>query len=46
LGDLFPSQLAGLLSGFLGMLIGSLAPQLIPHENASHRRHRGIESAN
>lgn len=43
MGELFPSQLAGLVAGILGMVTGSLAPQLIPHEKAPHRRHSGLE---
>lgn len=34
-GELFPSQLAGLLAGMLGMVLGSLLPQYIPHSPAS-----------
>ncbi len=38
LGDAFPGQLAGLLMAFVGMLVGSLAPQWIPnHRSHTHR---------
>ena len=37
-GEIFPGQLAGLLAGFGGMLIGSLAPQALKNRKA-HKRH-------
>ncbi|MFG6456801.1 sodium:solute symporter family protein [Roseateles sp. BYS96W] len=37
-GELFPGQLAGLLAALVGMVVGSLAPQLLTnrHEHVSH----------
>jgi solute:Na+ symporter, SSS family len=37
-GEVFPGQLAGLLAAFVGMLVGSLAPQVLMnrHEHVSH----------
>jgi Na+/proline symporter len=37
-GEVFPGQLAGLLAAFLGMLVGSLAPQWLSnrHDHVSH----------
>ena len=40
-GEVFPSQLAGLLASLAGMLVGSLGPQAIPNTHASHRRLAG-----
>ena len=37
-GEIFPGQLAGLLAGFGGMLIGSLAPQALKNRK-EHKRH-------
>jgi solute:Na+ symporter, SSS family len=36
LGEAFPAQLAGVLAAVLGMLIGSLSPQLIKPAHGSH----------
>ena len=38
LGELFPGQLAGLLAGLVGMLLGSLAPQWL-QDRRDHKRH-------
>lgn len=37
-GEVFPGQLAGLMAAFVGMLVGSLAPQVLTnrHEHVSH----------
>ena len=40
-GEQFPSQLAGLLAGIVGMLIGSLGPQAIANSHGSHHRLAG-----
>ncbi|MCV2357201.1 sodium:solute symporter family protein [Paucibacter sp. B2R-40] len=37
-GEAFPAQLAGLLSGVVGMLVGSLGPQAIKNVHASHHK--------
>jgi Na+/proline symporter len=38
LAEAFPGQLAGLLMAFIGMVVGSLAPQWIPdHRDHTHR---------
>ncbi|HEX4326175.1 MAG TPA: sodium:solute symporter family protein [Burkholderiales bacterium] len=37
---LMPAQMAGLIASFFGMLIGSLAPQLLPHDTRLHDRLR------
>ena len=38
LGEFFPGQLAGLLAGFAGMIVGSLAPQWLKSRHV-HKRH-------
>ena len=40
-GEQFPTQLAGLLAGIVGMLIGSLGPQAIANSHGSHHRLAG-----
>ena len=40
-GEQFPSQLAGLLAGIVGMLIWSLGPQAIANSHGSHHRLAG-----
>ncbi|WP_423595041.1 sodium:solute symporter family protein [Roseateles sp. MS654] len=40
-GEQFPAQLAGLLAGIVGMLIGSLGPQAIRNAHGSHHRLAG-----
>ncbi len=40
-GEQFPAQLAGLLAGIVGMLIGSLGPQAIRNAHGTHHRLAG-----
>jgi Na+/proline symporter len=40
-GEQFPAQLAGLLAGLVGMLVGSLGPQAIRNSHGSHHRLAG-----
>ncbi len=40
-GEQFPAQLAGLLAGLAGMVLGSLGPQAIPNSHGSHHRLAG-----
>ena len=40
-GGQFPAQLAGLLAGLAGMVLGSLAPQAIRNSHASHHQLAG-----
>ncbi len=35
-GEAFPAQIAGVLGGALGMVMGSLGPQAIPNRHGSH----------
>jgi len=37
LGEAFPGQLAGLLAGFIGMFVGSLAPQVLKNRHEPHK---------
>ncbi|WP_198116012.1 sodium:solute symporter family protein [Massilia rhizosphaerae] len=37
LGELFPGQLAGLLAAFAGMVVGSLAPQVLKNRHEPHK---------
>ena len=37
MGEVFPAQLAGVLSAFAGMVVGSLAPQAIRDTRIAHR---------
>jgi Na+/proline symporter len=37
LGEHFPGQLAGLLAGFAGMFVGSLAPQVLKNRHEAHK---------
>lgn len=43
LHEAFPQQLAGLLSAVLGMVAGSLAPQMVRNTRAPHHRVVGVE---
>ncbi len=40
-GDQFPAQLAGVVAGLVGMLVGSLGPQAIRNSHASHHKLAG-----
>ena len=40
-GQQFPAQLAGVLASLTGMLIGSLGPQAIHNQHASHHKLAG-----
>jgi len=42
-GEDFPAQLAGVLASLVGMWIGSLAPQRILNQHASHRPVAGLD---
>jgi SSS family transporter len=42
LGEFFPGQLAGLLAGMVGMLVGSLAPQWLQNRHGSHHKVAGL----
>jgi len=44
IGEEVPAQLGGLLSAFLGMILGSLGPQIIPNTRSSHRKHVGMDA--
>ena len=44
-GEQFPAQLAGLLAGIVGMLVGSLGPQAIRDVHGSHHRLAGATPA-
>jgi SSS family transporter len=37
LGEAFPGQLAGLLAAFAGMIVGSLAPQVLKNRHEAHK---------
>jgi len=37
LGERFPGQLAGLLAAFIGMIVGSLAPQVLKNRHEPHK---------
>ncbi|WP_179966272.1 sodium:solute symporter family protein [Massilia putida] len=37
LGEVFPGQLAGLLAAFAGMVVGSLAPQVLKNRHEPHK---------
>ena len=43
-GEEVPAQLGGLLAAFLGMLVGSLGPQIIPNKKSAHRNHPGMQT--
>jgi SSS family solute:Na+ symporter len=43
LHEAFPQQLAGLLAAVVGMVVGSLMPQLVRNTHASHHRIVGVE---
>jgi len=35
-GEHFPGQLAGLIAAFVGMVLGSLAPQVVANSGTGH----------
>jgi hypothetical protein len=37
-GDEFPAQLAGVLASLIGMVLGSLAPQVVRNTHSSHHK--------
>jgi Na+/proline symporter len=37
LGEHFPGQLAGLIAAFAGMIVGSLAPQVLKNRHEPHK---------
>jgi SSS family transporter len=41
-GEEFPAQLAGVLAGLMGMVLGSLGPQAIANRHAAHLSHPGL----
>jgi Na+/proline symporter len=41
-GDQFPAQLAGVLSAVVGMVAGSLGPQALANQHASHHKLAGL----
>jgi len=43
-GEAFPAQLGGFLAAVAGMVIGSLGPQTVSNQHASHHRHAGLKS--
>jgi len=43
-GEEFPAQLGGLLAAFLGMILGSLGPQIISNSRSAHRPHIGLDA--
>jgi len=44
IGEDVPAQLGGLLAAFLGMLVGSLGPQIIPNRKSAHHKHPGLSA--
>jgi hypothetical protein len=42
-GEQFPAQLAGLIGAATGIVLGSLAPQLIRNSHGEHHRVEGVE---
>ena len=44
-GQVFPQQLAGFLAAIVGMLVGSLAPQVLVNRHGSHHTLAGNTSA-
>ncbi len=43
-GEAFPAQLAGLLMGVVGLLVGSLGPQAVANKHGSHHHIVGVVS--
>ena len=41
-GEAFPGQLAGLLAGAVGMMLGSVGPQAIANRHAGHHKLQGL----
>jgi solute:Na+ symporter, SSS family len=44
LAKMFPGQLAGLIAAFLGMVVGSLAPQLLRNRHEPRSRVAGLHA--
>jgi Na+/proline symporter len=44
LGEHFPGQLAGLVAGFAGMILGSLAPQVLRNRHEAVHHVKGMEA--
>lgn len=44
IGEDVPAQLGGLLAAFVGMLVGSLGPQIIPNRKSAHHKHPGLSA--
>jgi hypothetical protein len=44
IGEDVPAQLGGLLAAFLGMLVGSLGPQIIPNRKSAHHKHPSLSA--
>ena len=44
IGEDVPAQLGGLLAAFLGMLVGSLGPQIIPKRKSAHHKHPSLSA--
>jgi len=44
-GETFPAQLAGVLAGLVGMLVGSLGPQALRNQHGGHHHLVGVKDA-
>ena len=44
-GETFPAQLAGVLAGLVGMLVGSLGPQALRNQRGGHHHLAGVKDA-
>ena len=44
-GETFPAQLAGVLAGLVGMLVGSLGPQALRNQHGGHHHLAGVKDA-
>ena len=45
LGEAFPAQLAGFAAAIVGMVVGTLAPQVLANRHGSHHLLAGAEKA-